>query len=87
MRDAETTAHMLTASRIRKCLYWMRIRRETIPDPMIESIIRSGVWRQWGYARLAEALHREVGLDVNRTVDWTRNAIEWGCENAESYGG
>ena len=78
--------YMLAASRARKSLYWARVRREPITDQVIEQLIRSGVWRQWGYARLDDMLMKELGLQVQPTTDWTKRAIDWGYEDAKSYG-
>ena len=86
MDDLQATAQLLVASRTRKAIYWARVRQEPITDQMLESVVRSGVWRLWGYGRLGDALMREVGLAVDRAADWTKRAIDWGCEDAKSYG-
>ena len=84
--DDRATAHLLASSRARKSLYWLRVRREPIPDQVVEQIIRSGVWHQWGYRRLGDLLMREVGLTAERAADWTCRAIEGGYEDASAYG-
>jgi len=86
MDDLQATVQLLAASRTRKSIYWTRVRQEPITDQMLESIIRSGVWRLWGYGRLGDALMKEVGLQGERAGNWTVSAIKWGCEDAKSYG-
>ena len=84
--DDQVTAHLLASSRARKSLYWLRVRREPIPDHVVEQIVRSGVWHQWGYRLLGDLLMREVGLTAEQAADWTCRAIGWGCEDARVYG-
>ena len=86
MPNIDTTAQILAAGRLRKRIYWARVRREPIPDAAVESIIRCEVWRQWGYKRLVDALTQDVGLAIDRAANWTCKAIEWGCEDAGLYG-
>ena len=76
----------LASARLRKGLYWMRVRRQPIPAQMLGQIIQSQLWRQWGYGRLCDILIHERGLDVERATDLTAQAINGGYEDAKLYG-
>jgi hypothetical protein len=76
----------LASARLRKGLYWMRVRRQPIPPQLFDQIIQSQLWRQWGYGRLHDMLIQELGLDVERATDLTAQAIKGGFEDAKLYG-
>jgi hypothetical protein len=75
----------LARARLRKGLYWMRVRRQPIPTLILDQIIQLQMWRQWGYGRLCDMLIHELGLDLEQATDLTAQATNGGLENGKSY--
>mgnify|MGYP001490625375 CR=1 FL=1 len=75
----------IAAARLRRDLYWYRMRGRIPDEGMLEEIISTGVWRVWNM-RLVDWLTAELGVPRERAIDLTAEAIKKGHEDGKLYG-
>lgn len=86
IEERELAVARLAATRVRKALAWARQRCEPIDDAVVQIVVRQRLWPHWGYPRLLECLYAECGLDQDKSVNLTMEAINGGYEDAKLYG-
>lgn len=87
MKDLNLLVRKETAARTRRLLYWTQRSPETLPlNSIIKSVIENRLWSLWGYSQLATCLQHEFHLPTDKVIEWTKEAINKGYEDARIYG-